>query len=389
MVATPETADTGTPTILNAPTRNPTDYEERAGLQWGDEAPTSDTIVRLPRLGQSVLCSDGYAGRVVSWALDGSAQLRGVAVRLGRLWGRQVSVPAGWIQSYDRTTMRLGIDRSTLHALPTWRTDAELAAAARRALATAGVLQSGDYGHLSVTASAGTVTLSGHVGASADRPRAERALHELPGVLEVQNDLVADDDLVNLVSQALARDEGTRNGMIFVAVSRGVVILSGLHNSARARAAAEECAARVPFVRGVSNYTEAPGTVVDAVQERVVQPRVGQEVVASDMSLGHVAQVIIDPRNRRVVAIVVEGQFPDRRGATPRMRSYEMPMEERSLVIPITEMGFVTPTVVQLSIDGIAAAGHHDFASEDFIQPDRAWRPPHPYAKHECLWMRP
>lgn len=35
-----------------------------------------------------------------------------------------------------------------------------------------------------------------------------------------------------------------------------------------------------------------------------------------------------------------------------------------------------------------AAAGHHDFALEDFIQPDRAWRPPYPYAKPEYLWTR-
>jgi len=69
--------------------------------------------------------------------------------------------------------------------------------------------------------------------------------------------------------------------------------------------------------------------------------------------------------------------------------AYEMPKEERHVVIPIAEVSFVTSTVVQVGISGIAAARHHDFAPGDFTHPDRAWRPPYPYAKDECLWTRP
>jgi hypothetical protein len=232
------------------------------------------------------------------------------------------------------------------------------------------------------------VSLSGHVGTATDRLRADSALRQVPGVLAVQNDLVADDDLVNLVAQALAKDERTRHETIFVAVNHGVVILSGLRNSSKARAAAEECAGQVPSVRGVSNYIEAPGAVVDAVQERIVQPSIGQEVFASDMSLGRVEQVIINPHNRRVVAMVVRGQFPDRQRRNPRMRSYETPMEEGRLTVPAAHITFVTPTVVQLRISGIAAAGHDDFAPGDFTRPDHSWRPPYPYAANECLWAR-
>jgi len=389
MVAIPETIQTGPPLILNDPARNPLSDEERAELVWGDEALTTGLLTRQPRPGQAVACSNGYAGRIVSTTLDASGQLRELSLRLGRLWGREVNVPAGWIQTYDGTTVRLGIERRTLRALPSRRSNAQTAAAGQDALRAAGILRGTHYGDVSVKASDGMATLSGHVGTSTDKERAESALREAQGVLEVQNDLVADDDLVTLVAQALARDERTRHETIFVAVSHGVVVLSGLRNSSTARAAAQERTAEVPYVRGVSNYIEAPDTLLDDhAEQHVIQPRVGQEVFASDVALGRVERVIINPHNRRVEAMVVRGQFPDRQRPTARMRSYEMPTERRRLVIPSADVGFITPAMVQLSIDGIAAAGRDDFAPGDFKQPDRVWRPPYPYSANECLWWR-
>jgi len=289
-------------------------------------------------------------------------------------------------------TTRVGpvdAERLKLADLASRRSNAATAVAGHGALIDAGFLRGSNYGDVSVAAWHGTATLRGHVANSTDKLRAGRSMRDVPGVSEVQNDLVTDDDLVNLVAQALAHDERTRRETIFVAVSHGVVILSGQRNSAKARAAAEECAARVSSVRGVSNYIEAPGIVVSENEQHVLQPRAGQEVLASDMALGRVKRVIVDPHNRRVAAIVVVGRFPDRRRATPRMRSYDMPMEERCLVIPIAEVRFMTRTVVQLTISGIAAARHDDLSPGNFAQPDPTWRPPYPFAADECLWAVP
>jgi hypothetical protein len=232
------------------------------------------------------------------------------------------------------------------------------------------------------------VTLSGHVATAADRRRAGRAIDKVRGARAFQNELVADDDLVNLVAQALADDERTHAETIFVAVHHGIVILSGLWNSALARAAAEECAAAVPFVRGVNNYIQAPGTVGNHAEAQTVQPRFGQEVFASDMALGRVERLIIDPLSRRVAAMVVIGRFPDLGHAARHMRSYEMPTQERHVVIPISAVGFVTATLVQLNVAGMVAARWADFAPSNFPIPDKTWRPPYPFAVSECLWTR-
>jgi hypothetical protein len=254
-------------------------------------------------------------------------------------------------------------------------------------LRAARILRTNHFDHVFVTVDDGAASLSGHVGTATDMVNAARAVGQAPGVREVQNDLVADDDLVNQVAQALAHDERTRHETIFVAVRAGVVILSGQGNSARARAAAEECAGQVPSVRGVSNYIEAPGVVVSAARERVLQPRVGQEVFARDMSLGRVERVIIDPQNRRVVSMLVRGQFPARQDADLPWGSYE-PVEDRRLLIPAAWIESVTPTVAQLSVNGAEAAAHDDFKSADFAQPGRAWRPPYPFTTTDCLWAR-
>ena len=368
---------------------DPVTGDERPEFKWGDDALRTDVFAERPRPGQTVECSDGYAGRIVSIILDASRQLRGLVIRLGGPRQREVVVPAASILAFDQTTVHLGITREALRALPNRRTDAETAAGGHRALDAAGILRLANYDDVSITASDGSVTLRGHVGTATDRLRAEGALREVQGVWEVQNELVADDDLVNLVCQALALDERTRRETIFVAARHGVIVLSGLGNRAGTRWAAGECAVRAPNVRSVSNYIEVTGIRVDDAEQHSLPVRVGQEVFASDMAVGRVEQVIINPHNLRVAAMVVRGRFPDRKRANAKMRSYEMPMEERRMAIPAAEISFVTKAGVQLKAGGIAAAQRAEFAAGDFVQPAAGWQPPYPFATGECLWARP
>ncbi len=266
--------------------------------------------------------------------------------------------------------------------------DAEIADEARSAVWQDEILRAMDYGDIRIAVRDGSVVLRGHVATSGNRTRAEQAVFSVRGVCAVQDELIVDEDLVNLVAQSLGRDERTCKERIFVAARSGIIVLSGKVDTKLARSAAEECAATVPWVRGVSNYIEVPGIHPDDEEQRVLQPRLGQETFAVDMSLGRVERVIVNPRNRRVAAVVVHGQFPDQHHADPSMHSWEMPTLERRVVIPIAEVDYVNKTEVQLKVTGIIAAKCSDFSGQTFCEPDSGWLPPYPYRNQECLWTR-
>jgi hypothetical protein len=242
-------------------------------------------------------------------------------------------------------------------------------------------------GNITVSARDGGVMLSGHVMSSNSKLQAEKITNKSTYPPTLQNRLVVDNDLMYLVSQALADNRQTHQEHILVSVRQGVVTLSGRASSAEARQAAEECAAQVPLVRGISNLMGAQGIVVDEREQRVMQPQMGQEVFASDMSLGHVSRLIIDPRNRRVVAIVVRGQFPTRRLMPLRTYPWEIQTQERSVVIPVSTIDSISMSMVQLDIRSVDAAQYTNFQSSDFRQPDAEWHPPYPYTIGDCLWV--
>ncbi len=165
-------------------------------------------------------------------------------------------------------------------------------------------------------------------------------------------------------------------------------MLNGSVSSTEIRDAAEECAARVSQVRAVTNYIEAPGVAVDPEAERVIQPRIGEEVIASDVPLGRVAAVIINVRNRRVVSVVTSGRFPDLSSNSPRRSwdHFDIPVLERTVVIPLQAIAEVTPCAVWLHIDATEAARYPDFNPAVFRSPGASWQPPYPY-RVEDVWL--
>ncbi len=147
----------------------------------------------------------------------------------------------------------------------------------------------------------------------------------------------------------------------------------------------KEVAASVPQVRGVVNDIQTPGVVVDPAKQRVLQPRIGDDVHADDMVLGRVERVIVSLRNRRVAAFVVRGRFPDPRRATDDMLPGDMPREERRVVIPIEVVQDVTDGGVLLTIGGVEAARFPNFDPGDFVAPATGWHPPYPYTHADVL----
>jgi len=250
------------------------------------------------------------------------------------------------------------------------------------------ILRVTDFDAVNVTVENGIVTLRGHVVTPLNRLRAENAARSVTGVLNVENQLVLDDDLVIDVAQALDSDKRTHRERVFVGAQRGIIILNGEVPSAAVREAAEEVAASVPQVRGVVNYLRAPHVVVDPEEQQILEPPIGRGVYATDMLLGRVERVIIDPRNRRVTAFVALGNFPDLQHTDEQGLSDERPQQERHVVVPIRAVGFETDSSVLLDISVGEAAQYRDFNPADFISPPENWQPPYPYHRNDVLFER-
>jgi osmotically-inducible protein OsmY len=269
------------------------------------------------------------------------------------------------------------------------RDDDSLAVAVERALAKADVLTSRHFNDFTLTVQDGIVRLRGHVLRSSGKKHIEQVAARTSGVLGVDSQLVADNDLESAVAQALRVFTTEPNNRLFVNARQGIIDLSGRASSVAVRAAAEQCAANVPHVRAVVNHIEAPNVAPEVGESRVVQPRVGQEVMSQDMSLGRVELVILDPRNRRVSALVVRGKFPRVAPAARRMSPIEVPKQARLVVVPLSAVRHANQYDVLLGITGIQAAQFAEYSPELFALPETGWLPPFPYRAGEVMLELP
>ncbi|HEX9373004.1 MAG TPA: BON domain-containing protein, partial [Roseiflexaceae bacterium] len=334
--------------------------------------------------GQVVWCNDGRAGRVDLLLLDSAGQVRHFVIRKARLLGRDVIVPVEWVREIDERGVWLAVARAALDRLPHYRPDSEIAADVDRALLKDDVITSTDYNTIDVAVRGGVVFLSGYATTPVSRARAEAAAVDIAGVLRVENQIVTDGELVSAVEQAFERDPLIRAQRLFVEAERGVVDLSGHATSPDIRAAVEQVAASVPRVRAVINEVKAPGMAGVEI-ERALDLGIGQPAHATEMPLGRVDRVVVSPQQRRVIALIVHGHFPDPARATPRMRPAEMPKQERRVIIAISAVRAVTDEGVQLRVSGLDSARYSQFNPANFVAPDVEWPPPPPFRLVDVL----
>jgi osmotically-inducible protein OsmY len=104
----------------------------------------------------------------------------------------------------------------------------------------------------------GRVTLRGWAFTGPQKDAAERLASGVPGVRELDSQVVVDQDLQALIGRALAADERLRHHFpgILIHSRLGVVTLSGYVQTEADRRAAEALAAGVAGVRDVSNRLE-------------------------------------------------------------------------------------------------------------------------------------
>ncbi|MBX5450817.1 BON domain-containing protein [Thermogemmatispora sp.] len=148
--------------------------------------------------------------------------------------------------------VRLNLSAEALKGLPPYRPDRELQREVEAVLFDLYPLHV-DMRGISARVLDGVLYLDGNISSALRADLVERQVMGVPGLLEIRNNLVADDTLASEVALALGRDPRTRGLPIGVYPRLGVVRLSGAVHSAEQKRVAAEIARAVPGVRQVVN----------------------------------------------------------------------------------------------------------------------------------------
>jgi osmotically-inducible protein OsmY/sporulation protein YlmC with PRC-barrel domain len=287
---------------------------------------------------------------------------------------RGLALPWAWVVSAGAHEVVVDAGRAQVERLPEVRGDAELRRAVEEALWRDALVGRADLPAFRVEVEGGQVTLTGHLDSGPVARSAVATARLVPGVLDVRNAVVADDDLEVTVARWLADDPRTRHFPIQVYVHAGVIELSGTVDSAAARLAAEAVAARAPS-RAVVDGLSVPGE--PPVRLPVLLPRTGGPVFATDGRVGHVVQVVIAPETRRVAALVV---------ATPADNGLVLSGAPLHLV-PSDLIGQVADAV-WLRTDRATVEALPAPEAAAFTAPPLGWAPPVDYRRSDVLFPR-
>ena len=269
---------------------------------------------------------------------------------------------------------------------PTRKADARIKDSIYKALWKDDILRAVEQDQLDVHVKEGAVYLSGHIVNMTSRNRIEAAMRDIPGIVGVQNKLVLDDKLTHEVAASLGALEHTYDCKFFTGVSHGLVSLNGMVRNRDVKLMAEKRAADHPNVRGVINHVQVSGAASRVPGRPFLQPTIGEILYFLDGISGVVKQVIIDPNNRRVVAMTVLGQFPDRaqKRKSPDGEGARAP--DRLVIVPMDVVRYLTRASGFLTIRSDESTRYLDFDSMFFDLPAWDWVPPYPYCPHHVLF---
>jgi len=268
---------------------------------------------------------------------------------------------------------------------PIQKTDATIKEFIERALWKDDVLRAIEH-ELDVHVKNGIVYLSGHIVNTTSRSRIENAIRAIPGILGLQNNLVLDDKLTLEVAGSLGKLEHTYGCKFFTGASHGVITLNGNVSDETVKLLAEKRAASNPNVRGVINNVRAPGSELELPDQFFLQPTIGEIIYFLDGISGIVKQVIIDPNNRRVVAMTVWGQFANQRQGLKTLNSAEAGSPEGLIVVPMDVVRYMTNVSGFLDINSNESKRYMNFDPTRFSPPKNGWKAPYPYCPDDVLF---
>jgi hypothetical protein len=119
-----------------------------------------------------------------------------------------------------------------------------------------------------------------------------------------------------------------------------------------------------------------------------LQPIIRAGIYATDILIGVVEQVVIDPDNRLVSAILTNAIFPDPVQVGSNWLRNERPYLERGIIIPIDMVRHQSETDIFLKVKGNEAAALDAFDTISYSSPDESWQPPYPYKRADVLMVR-
>ena len=266
------------------------------------------------------------------------------------------------------------------------KSDAAIKDSISNALWKDDVLRAIEFEQIDVYVKKGAVRLSGHIVNTSSRNRIEHALRAIPGIQGFQNDLVVDDQLTYQVAASLSTLEHTYDCKFFTGVSHGLVSLNGIVPDESVKLLAEKCAAVNPNVRGVINHIRVAGKEEGLLDPPFLQPLIGETIYFLDGLHGVVRQVIMNPNNRRVIAMTVQGQFVDQIQDLQSLNHGGIQSPDRQMVIPMYLVRFLTRDSGFLLISSNERGRDLDFNPAFFIAPNVDWTPPYPYCHEDVLF---
>lgn len=268
---------------------------------------------------------------------------------------------------------------------PIQKTDAAIKGAIDRAVWKDDVLRELDY-EINIYVKNGAVYLNGHIQNAASKRRIENIIRDIPNIMEIKNNLVLDDALTLEVAASLEEIERTYDCKFFIGASYGAVSLNGVVSAENIKLLAEKRAASNPNVRGVINNTRVSGANLGLHSQPFWQPTIGESIYFLDGISGVVKQVIINPNNRRVIAMTVQGKFIDQRQDLKSLSSGKAQIAERALILRMSAVRYLTRVSGFLYISSYEKDEYIDFDPSYFTAPDKNWKPPYPYCAEDVLF---
>jgi osmotically-inducible protein OsmY/uncharacterized protein YkvS len=269
---------------------------------------------------------------------------------------------------------------------PSQKTDAAIKRSIDHAIWNDNVLRAIEYHEIDVHVKNAVVYLNGHIVSTTSQSRIENAIRVIPGILGIQNKLVLDDKLTVDVATSLGELEHTYGCKFFTGASHGVISLNGNVSDENVKLLAEKCVASNPNVRAVINHVHIAGAELELPDQPFLQPSIGETIYFLDGISGVVKQVIINPNNRRVVAMTVWGQFADQRQELKSLKNSEARSPERLVVLSMDLVRYMTRVSGFLHIKSDERKRYMDFDPTRFSTPKSDWKAPYPYCSDDVLF---
>jgi osmotically-inducible protein OsmY len=269
---------------------------------------------------------------------------------------------------------------------PSQKMDAAIKRSIDHAIWNDNVLRAIESHEIDVHVKNGIVYLHGHIVSATSQGRIENAIRSIPGILGIQNNLVLDDKLTRDVATSLGELEHIYDCKFFTGASHGVVSLNGTVRAENVKLLAEQYASSNPNVRGVINNVRVSGAEQVSPDQPFLQPTIGEIIYFLDGVSGVVKHVIINPNNRRVKAMVIEGKFTDQHDQLNLLTDGTTPPPEPLVVVPMNEVRYLTQVSGFLYINSKERNRYTEFNPAHFFTPKKGWNAPYPYCSDAVLF---